>query len=257
MAKMDESSLLQHLQANEEDSAEYIELIGATRLKAMREYYREPYPGDEELDGWSTIVTSEVADAVEAMLPGLVDVFTSSDEAVVFEPTKPEDVDGAEQATDCCNYVFYKQNNGFLVLYTAIKDALISQNCAVEWRLVSETVRDVQEVQGAPLESLAMLESQGYEIEAATPVPQPPQVDAMGMPVESPPLFNARVSRKKEKKSVRVEAFPPEQLHIKRGWTTPLLDECPYVARAMEVTLSDLKHYGVQRRDCRGFARIG
>lgn len=244
MAKMDESSLLQHLQANEEDSAEYIELIGATRLKAMREYYREPYPGDEELDGWSTIVTSEVADAVEAMLPGLVDVFTSSDEAVVFEPTKPEDVDGAEQATDCCNYVFYKQNNGFLVLYTAIKDALISQNCAVEWRLVSETVRDVQEVQGAPLESLAMLESQGYEIEAATPVPQPPQVDAMGMPVESPPLFNARVSRKKEKKSVRVEAFPPEQLHIKRGWTTPLLDECPYVARAMEVTLSDLKIMG-------------
>lgn len=244
MAKMDESSLLQHLQANEEDSAEYIELIGATRLKAMREYYREPYPGDEELDGWSTIVTSEVADAVEAMLPGLVDVFTSSDEAVVFEPTKPEDVDGAEQATDCCNYVFYKQNNGFLVLYTAIKDALISQNCAVEWRLVSETVRDVQEVQGAPLDALAMLESQGYEIEAATPVPQPPQVDAMGMPVESPPLFNARVSRKKEKKSVRVEAFPPEQLHIKRGWTTPLLDECPYVARAMEVTLSDLRQMG-------------
>lgn len=244
MAKMDESSLLQHLQANEEDSAEYIELIGATRLKAMREYYREPYPGDEELDGWSTIVTSEVADAVEAMLPGLVDVFTSSDEAVVFEPTKPEDVDGAEQATDCCNYVFYKQNNGFLVLYTAIKDALIAQNCAVEWRLVSETVRDVQEVHGAPLEALAMLESQGYEIEAATPVQQPPQVDAMGMPVESPPLFNARVSRKKEKKSVRVEAFPPEQLHIKRGWTTPLLDDCPYVARAMEVTLSDLRQMG-------------
>lgn len=244
MAKMDESSLLQHLQANEEDSAEYIDLIGATRLKAMREYYREPYPGDEELDGWSTIVTSEVSDAVEAMLPGLVDTFTSSDEAVVFEPTKPEDVEGAAQATDACNYVFYKQNNGFLVLYTAIKDALIAQNCAVMWSKVSETVRDVQEVQGAPLEALAMLESQGYEIEAATPVPQPPQVDAMGIPVESPPLFNARVSRKKEKKSIRVEAFPPEQLRVKRGWTTPLLNDCPYVARDMEVTLSDIKQMG-------------
>ncbi|PVY56744.1 MULTISPECIES: hypothetical protein [unclassified Simplicispira] len=244
MAKMDDSDLLKHLQANEEDSAEYIDLIGATRLKAMREYYREPYPGDEELDGWSTIVTSEVSDAVEAMLPGLVDTFTSSDEAVVFEPTKPEDVEGAAQATDACNYVFYKQNNGFLVLYTAIKDALIAQNCAVEWRLVSETVRDVQEVQGAPLEALAMLESQGFEIEAATPVQQPPMADAMGMPIEAPPLFNARVSKKVEKKRIRIEAFPPEQLHIKRGWTTPLLDECPYVARAMEVTLSDLRQMG-------------
>ena len=37
MAKMDDSDLLKHLQANEEDSAEYIDLIGATRLKAMRE----------------------------------------------------------------------------------------------------------------------------------------------------------------------------------------------------------------------------
>ena len=244
MAKMDDSDLLKHLQANEEDSAEYIDLIGATRLKAMREYYREPYPGDEELDGWSTIVTSEVADAVESMLPGLVDTFTSSDEAVVFEPTKPEDVEGAAQATDACNYVFYKQNNGFLILYTAIKDALIAQNCAVMWSKVSETVRDVQEVQSAPIEALAMLEQQGFEIEAATPVPQPPTMDQMGMPVEAPPLFSARVSKKVEKKSIRVEAFPPEQLRVKRGWTTPLLKDCPYVARDMEVTLSDIKQMG-------------
>ena len=244
MAKMDDSDLLKHLQANEEDSAEYIDLIGATRLKAMREYYREPYPGDEELDGWSTIVTSEVADAVESMLPGLVDTFTSSDEAVVFEPTKEEDVEGAAQATDACNYVFYKQNNGFLILYTAIKDALIAQNCAVMWSKVSETVRDVQEVQSAPIEALAMLEQQGFEIEAATPVPQPPTMDQMGMPVEAPPLFNARVSKKVEKKSIRVEAFPPEQLRVKRGWTTPLLKDCPYVARDMEVTLSDIKQMG-------------
>ena len=244
MAKMDDSDLLKHLQANEEDSAEYIDLIGATRLKAMREYYREPYPGDEELDGWSTIVTSEVADAVESMLPGLVDTFTSSDEAVVFEPTKEEDVEGAAQATDACNYVFYKQNNGFLILYTAIKDALIAQNCAVMWSKVSETVRDVQEVQSAPIEALAMLEQQGFEIEAATPVPQPPTMDQMGMPVEAPPLFSARVSKKVEKKSIRVEAFPPEQLRVKRGWTTPLLKDCPYVARDMEVTLSDIKQMG-------------
>ena len=244
MAKMDDSDLLKHLQANEEDSAEYIDLIGATRLKAMREYYREPYHGDEELDGWSTIVTSEVADAVESMLPGLVDTFTSSDEAVVFEPTKEEDVEGAAQATDACNYVFYKQNNGFLILYTAIKDALIAQNCAVMWSKVSETVRDVQEVQSAPIEALAMLEQQGFEIEAATPVPQPPTMDQMGMPVEAPPLFSARVSKKVEKKSIRVEAFPPEQLRVKRGWTTPLLKDCPYVARDMEVTLSDIKQMG-------------
>ena len=41
-----------------------------------------------------------------------------------------------------------------------------------------------------------------------------------------------------------VEAFPPEQFIVKRGWTSPLLGECPYVARLMQVTLSDLRQMG-------------
>lgn len=233
MAKMTDDALLKHLQSNEDDAAQYVEAIGYKRIESMRDYYREPYPGDEELDGWSTIVTSEVQDTVEWVLPELLDVFTTSDEAVVFEPTKPEDVDGAAQATDTCNYVFYKQNNGFLTLYTAFKDALITQNCAVMWRTVKEHVRDVQAVQGASAEVLAMLAAEGYEIEAAEPV--------MGA-VE--PLFNAKVAQTRDKKKIVVEAFPPEQMIIKRGWTSPLLADCPYVARLMPVTLSDLKQMG-------------
>lgn len=235
MAKMTDDALLKHLQSNEDDAAQYVGHVGEQRLASMREYYREPYPGDSELDGWSQIVTSEVQDTVEWILPELLDVFTSSDQAVSFEPVTQEDVKGAAQATDACNYVFYKQNNGFLTLYTAFKDALISQNCAVMWRTVSETVRDVQEVQGAPAEVLALMEEQGYEIEAASPV--------MGAVV---PLFNAKVAKNVEKKRVNVEAFPPEQLIIKRGWTSPLLHDCPYVARVMPVTLSELKQMGFE-----------
>lgn len=233
MAKMTDDALLKHLQSNEDDAAQYVGQVGEQRLASMREYYREPYPGDAELDGWSQIVTSEVQDTVEWILPELLDVFTSSDQAVSFEPVTQEDVAGAAQATDACNYVFYKQNNGFLTLYTAFKDALISQNCAVMWRTVTETVRDVQEVQGAPVEALAMLEEQGFEIEQASPV--------MGAAV---PLFNAKVAKMVDKKKVCVEAFPPEQMIIKRGWTSPLLHDCPYVARVMPVTLSELKQMG-------------
>lgn len=244
MAKMTDEALLKHLQANEDDAAQYVGSVGQARLASMREYYREAYPGDAELDGWSTIVTSEVQDTVEWILPELLDVFTTSDHAVVFEPSTQEDVAGAEQATDSCNYVFYKQNNGFLTLYTAFKDALITQNCAVMWRTVTDIVRDVQDVQGAPAEVLAMLEDQGYEIEAATPL--------TGAPV---PLFNAKVAKTVDKKRVCVEAFPPEQLVIKRGWTSPLLDDCPYVARIMPVTLSELRQMGfkdVTAADLRG-----
>jgi len=43
---------------------------------------------------------------------------------------------------------------------------------------------------------------------------------------------------------VKVEAFPPEELLVKRDWTSPMLADCPYVARNMRVTLSDLIEMG-------------
>jgi len=230
---MSDDDLLLHLQALEDAASDYGEVVERQREVSLREYYREPYPSDEELEGWSRIVTSEVQDTVEWILPELLEVFTSTDEAVVFEPTRAEDVQGAEQATDCCNYVFYKQNNGFLTLYTAFKDALMAQNCAVMWTKEQRDSRDVQMLQGAPAEVLAMAEAEGFEIEQAAPV-----MGAMA------PLFNAKVAKKTKKNAIRVEAFPPDQLRIKRDWTSPLLGECPYVARVMEVTLSDLKSMG-------------
>ena len=54
-----------------------------------------------------------------------------------------------------------------------------------------------------------------------------------------------KLKRVKERKVVKVEAFPaPSQLLVKRDWTSPLLGECPYVARVMLVTLSDLHEMG-------------
>lgn len=233
MAKMSDDDLLRHLQLSEDAATDYGEAISRQREASLREYYREPYPGDEELEGWSRIVTSEVQDTVEWILPELLEVFTSTDEAVVFEPSTQEDVQGAEQATDAVNYVFYKQNNGFLVLYTAFKDALMAQNCAVMWTEEKREDREVQTLEGAPAEVLAMAEAQGFEIEQATPIMTP-----MG------PAFNAKVAKKTERKVIRVEAFPPEQLLIKRDWNSPLLADCPYVCRVMQVTLSDLKQMG-------------
>ncbi len=98
MKKMDDDKLLSHLQTLEQDATAYVwGDLAEAREASMREYYREPY-GNEQ-DGLSSIVTSEVQDTVEWMLPDLLDIFTSTDKAVVFEPTKAQDVKGASQAT--------------------------------------------------------------------------------------------------------------------------------------------------------------
>ena len=85
MNKMDESDLLRFLEA--EAAAAYHHVSGdlaAEREKGLRAYMREPY--GTEMEGRSQVVASDVFDAVEGMLPDLVEVFTSTDKAVVFDP---------------------------------------------------------------------------------------------------------------------------------------------------------------------------
>ena len=55
-----------------------------------------------------------------------MDIFAGSDEVVRFEPVGPEDEAAAQQETDYVNHVFMQQNPGFMILYSFIKDALLS-----------------------------------------------------------------------------------------------------------------------------------
>src|SRR6267378_368137 len=102
-------------------------------------------PGDlrallaaEKADALSAMSSSKLSEERAAALdyylgdmsrdmPALVEIFTAGDEVVRFEPVGPEDVDAAEQETDYVNHVFMQQNAGFLVLYSFIKDALLSK----------------------------------------------------------------------------------------------------------------------------------
>lgn len=247
MAKMDDLTLLSLLQGKEEEAATFVHgQLAGEREKAMREYFREPYGNEEE--GWSTIVSSDVQDTVEWILPSLLKIFTSTDQAVSFEPTRQEDVKGAEQATDSCNYVFYKQNNGFLTLYTAFKDALISKNCAVMWRKHDEEVPKTEMLKGMTFEQIALLqeEKQAEIIQASEPYQAmgqdgQPVVDELMQPVL---LVDVRIKTIEKRSIVKVEAFPPEDLLVERNWTSPLLHDCPYVGRLMRVTLSDIRQMG-------------
>jgi len=236
MAKMDEAQLLNILQTKEDDASSYVwGQLGQERETNMRQYHRLPYGNEEE--GWSQIVTSDIQDTVEWILPDLLDVFVSTDKAVVFEPSKPQDVKGAEQATDAVNHVFHKQNNGFLTLYTAFKDALIVRNAAIMWR--KETKTDIQKTpfRAAPPEVLALMEAEGMKVEVeGKEVVMTPQG-----PVE---LATGTASVEQKRDVIKVEAFEPENLLVDRRWTSPLLQDCPYVCRMIEVTLSDLHEMG-------------
>lgn len=244
--KMTETDLLRFLQTEESNADTWDEKTRQDRVKSVRSYLRRPY-GTEQ-DGRSQVVASDVFDAVEGMLPDLVDMFVSSDKAVVFDPEGPEDEEAAEQVTKACNHVFYRQNNGFLTLYQAGKDALMLRTGGVKWWWEEKrtpewtTYRAVSEMQLAA-HLTANPDAEVVSRDEYTPSEEEMQ-KAQAAGIEVPPLYTVRLKTVKKKGRVRVEAIPPDEIQISRRHTSLLMDECLYVAHVCERSLSDIRELG-------------
>lgn len=126
MAKMDAGTLKAIVSAEVRRSVGYMGgTIANEREKALNYYLGRPF--GNEIDGRSSVVSTDVADVIESILPSLLKIFTSGDAVVKFEPQGPEDEEVAAQATDYCNWIFNRDNPGFTILYDWIKDALLQK----------------------------------------------------------------------------------------------------------------------------------
>ena len=102
----------------------------AEQRRKAEYYYLGLAKGDlspPEIEGRSTVVSTDVRNTVESLVPVLVAKFTSGDNVVEFEPTKDGDEEKAQSATDYINYLFFKKNRGFTVTETAFRDALLQK----------------------------------------------------------------------------------------------------------------------------------
>lgn len=134
MPAMRPSDLKALLQAEKSDaqSAMSSDKLSNDRTTAMDYYLGDLSKDLPAPEGRSQAVSSDVSDTIEGMMPPLMDIFTSGDEVVQFMPVSEEDVAKAEQETDYINHVFMQKNPGFIVLYSFIKDALLSKNGIVK-----------------------------------------------------------------------------------------------------------------------------
>lgn len=102
------------------------------RADAMDYYLGQMGKDMPAAEGRSKTVSTDVSDTIEGLMPNLMDIFAGSDEVVRFEPVGPDDEEQAQQETDYVNHVFMQENPGFMILYTFIKDALLSKTGIVK-----------------------------------------------------------------------------------------------------------------------------
>ena len=129
MPKIAASDLKVMLSAEKADALAAAEAadLSSDRARAMDYYLGDMSQVMPAQEGSSRAVSTDVADTIEGLMPSLMDIFAGSDEVVRFEPVGPEDEAAAQQETDYVNHVFMQQNPGFMVLYSFVKDALLSK----------------------------------------------------------------------------------------------------------------------------------
>ena len=116
-------------------------IVSGERADNLNAYFARPY--GTEVEGRSKVVSRDVQQTVEWQMPSYMRIFTSGEDVVSFEPSSPENVEMAKQATEYVNYIWNCDNHGFRILYEWIKDALISKVGVIKiyWDETPKTTR--------------------------------------------------------------------------------------------------------------------
>lgn len=241
---MSQDKLKQIVQAEIDSSLGFLESeTTQQRQEALQAYLRQPY--GTEIEGKSSIVTGEVAEAIDGALPSLVRIFTASDEVVRFDPRGPQDEAGAKQATEYVNWVFNRDNAGTLILHNWFKDALLQKVGVVKayWEdkedVQKEKYRDLSEDELAMLlsdKTMEVLEQDEVENPLVDPAGNP-VFDQLGQPVTYK-SYSVTVGKKSKSGHVVVENIPPEEFLVSKR--TKKIADSPFVAHRRLMTRSDL-----------------
>ena len=233
---MDEGKLKSILENEIDNAIGYLDTeTTEARTQALEYYLRQPY--GNEVEGRSQIVTGEVAEAIDGALPQLIRVFTQSDDIVRFEPKGPGDEEGAKQATDYCNWVFYAQNPGFSILHNWFKDALLQKNGVVKayWDVKEDVTKE--EYRGLTDDELMLLMADGSREIVAQDTTVVEEVGPDGQPIVMQ-SSDVIVAKRTQHGAVKVENVPPEEFLISKRARN--IADSPFVAHRKLVPRSDL-----------------
>lgn len=227
-------------------------------LSSQRKKSLEYYLGEKlgtEIEGRSQVVSTDVSDTIETILPSLMRIFTASDHTAKCEPFKAEDVALAEQATNYINYVFNKDNPGFEILYTWFKDALLEKNGIVKiyWsdenKTSQETYKNLSDTEYQVLvndDNIEIVEHEEYDDEKAQQqldqVEKLAEMQGQEINLPKPKLHDVIIKRMSSKGKIKIENVPPEEFLIER--TAKSIDDANFVAHRTVKTRSELIEMG-------------
>ena len=224
----------------DEESRSNLSSIASDREKALQ-YYQPNKPLGNEIEGRSQVVMRDTFDTVESLMPSLMKVFTTGEDIMTFSPTGPEDVKAAEQETDYINYILHQKNNGFMIFYDWIKDALLLKNGYVKIRVENEEKTDEDSYKGIDQETIALMMKEGAEIVQAEPI-----LDGMG---QQTGFFNITVREKSETNCIKLDVLIPDSCRVSNSHRGVSLQDAIFFSHEEIKTISSLREMGLEVDD--------
>jgi hypothetical protein len=264
----DPASYVQFVQALITDARDYENSVLAPKRDEAQKYYYGLWPalnddgapfvdrlivddpnatfgdilGDDEPPSKSTIVSTDVRDAILLMLPSLIRIFAASENVVALVPRRPSDVDMAAQASNYVNYTFWNDNPGFLILYGAFKDALTVKTGFVKW-----WTDDVRSIKRKTFLNISQEQLQ-------TLVGEEPSVRVIlhgGQDETTGLIAGVTLEYEESKPVIRVAGVPPEEMRLDRYARS--FDKSRIVGHERIVSLDELTAMGYPRDLCANF----
>jgi len=236
MAKLSKSKLLALISQEISSSLGFYDSdLSTQRKEALKYYLGEPL--GNETEGRSSVVSQDILEVVESILPSLMRMFTQSDKMVNFEPQQAEDVPYADQITDYCNFIFNRDNNGFEILHSMFKTALLQKNgfCKIYWKTSKDQKKE-------HYEHLDETQYQALLIDEEVEIVEVEEIE------EDEGLFyNCEVKRVKEYGRCQIDPVPPEEILVSPRAKN--LKDCNFIAHRVTKTVSELIDMGFNKKD--------
>ena len=211
--------------------------VEAERIKAMR-YFNGETDLSFESDR-SKVVSTKCRNAVRSVMPVLMRIFLQSEKPAEFIPRGPDDVAGADQATDYATWKF-DQSGGFTTLHSVFHDALVSKTgIAKTYWDETETV-EIDEYTNLTEEEVGMiLAPDDVKVVEHSPVQSMIQTPQGAQPIT---LHDMKVSRTNTSGELRIKTVPPENFFVDANATG--MEDFYIVGHSEDKRVTDLVEMG-------------
>lgn len=212
--------------------------IQAGRQKALAAYL-----GDKGsvVEGRSSVVSTDVADAIEWIMPEIMKAFTQNNEVVTFDPVGPDDRRQAQIESRYVYDILMKDNEGFIALHEFFKDALLQKNGFFKIWYENEPCITVENYTGLnPLEFGMLQQDPELEVTGMTERTHSDEHGTMQ-------VYDVNVKRTRHTGKIRIKCIAPDDMRINRMHDSVCLKDARFIAHAMTMTKSDLIEAGFDK----------